>query len=101
MLSNPLCSFWGDELSKVWAGTEVEKPQKKQKELWETQVDQILAQPPQKLKGWLAIDPEKRIAYRVTEAMERRAQQVEDHMFEGSGYTIMEADGIRWVKQVY
>lgn len=106
MLSNPLCSFWLKELdengnsmlSRIWAGTEVEKPQKKQKELWETQVDQILAQ---KLKGWLAIDPEKRIAYRVTEAMERRAQQVEDHMFEGSGYTIMEADGIRWVKQVY
>lgn len=50
MLSNPLCSFWQDELSKVWAGTEVEQPQKKQKELWETEVDQILARPPQKFK---------------------------------------------------
>lgn len=28
MLSNPLCSFWRDELSKVWAGTDIEKPQK-------------------------------------------------------------------------
>jgi hypothetical protein len=27
MLQNPLCSFWCDDLSKVWAGTEVEEPQ--------------------------------------------------------------------------
>lgn len=24
MLENPLCSFWGEELSEVWAGTEIE-----------------------------------------------------------------------------
>lgn len=25
MLENPLCSFWGQELSEVWAGTEIER----------------------------------------------------------------------------
>ncbi len=25
MLENPLCSFWGQDLSEVWARTEIEK----------------------------------------------------------------------------
>ena len=31
MLENPLCSFWAQELSEVWAGTEIEEPVKKPK----------------------------------------------------------------------
>ena len=33
MLQNPLCSFWGDELSRVWAGTEIGK--NKRQNRWE------------------------------------------------------------------
>lgn len=64
MLSNPLCSFWGDELSKVWAGTEIEKPKTKQKGIWD-EVTQILStkEPRTKTRGWLADDKEQRFEW--------------------------------------
>jgi len=34
ILENPLCSFWGQELSEVWAGTQVDESKPKQEGLW-------------------------------------------------------------------
>ena len=103
MLSNPLCSFWADELSEVWAGTTVEegKPQKqkpkKQTGLFEA------PQVPAATKGWLASDEAMKCTYPITPEMVRRASQVEEHNFDNSGYVIMEDEvtKVRWVKQIY
>jgi len=102
MLQNPLCSFWTEGLSEIWAGTEIEEAKPKQpKQLWETEVAQLLAQVPQKqLRGWLATDPEKRIVYRVTEAMERKAIVIRERHFINRSIYTMEADGIQWLKDV-
>jgi hypothetical protein len=94
MLENPLSSFWQDELSKVWAGTEIDKPTG-QVEMFSTAHGMT--------KGWLADDPEKRTTYPVTPEMERRAIEVEQHQYQNSCYVTMEdpITRIRWIKQVY
>ena len=60
----------------------------------------IIDYPKVATKGWRANDPDKKAVY-VTADMIRRAKEVEQHPFQNSCYVIMEADGIRWVKQVY
>ena len=99
MLENPLCSFWGQELSEVWSGTEVETRKTKQQPL----LLPPLEMPTKVTKGWLADDPEMKAVYPVTIEMERRAKVVEEHLFENSGYVIMEdaESRLRWVKRVY
>jgi hypothetical protein len=103
MLENPLCSFWGQELSEVWAGTEIEEPVKRPKQLFDGQSLPTLPRILVRGKGWLADDPEMKAIYPVTIEMERRAKVVEEHPFENSGYVIMEdaRTGVRWVKRVY
>lgn len=106
MVDNPLCSFWKEELSEVWSGTEVKPKPQKQPALFD-EVDQILAKHfPTQTKGWRADDPEMKADHPVTLEMTRRARVVEEHPFENSGYVILEAENelgarIRWVKQVY
>ena len=56
--------------------------------------------PTQKLRGWLAIDSEKRIVYRVTEAMESKARVIREIHFAKRTIYRMEADGIQWLKDV-
>ena len=98
MLENPLCSFWGQELSEVWSGTEVEPP--KAPQLFPLQ-DVVLG--PKMIKGWLADDPEMRAIYPITPEMARKSVPVEEHPFDNSGYVIMEhrETKLRWVKQIY
>lgn len=95
MLENPLCTFWQDELSKVWAGTEVEKQPKEQIEMFPAGVQQT--------RGWLASDPEQRTVYPVTMEMMKRSREKGQHKYENSCYVTMEDEvtGICWIKQVY
>lgn len=104
MITNPLPSFWADDLSKVWAGTKmapkkpVGKPEPTQPELFEpAQLARAQA------KGWMADDPDKKLVYPVTGEMMSRGKQVEEYLFQNSGYAIMEDEvtRVRWVKQVY
>jgi len=100
MLKNPLCSFWQEDLSEVWASTKVEgksTKQQRQPELFEPEI----AAPQSAIKGWLADDEAMKCNYPVTGEMQRRAREVEEHKFANSSYVIMEADGIRWIKQIY
>lgn len=93
LLVNPLCSFWSEELSCAWAGTEVEKEQK------QLSLERFVSHS----RGWLASDPEQRLVYPVTPDMEHRAKQIEEYSFQNSGYVILE-DGwtqVRWLKQIY
>jgi len=101
MLSNPLCSFWADELSEVWAGTTVEEG-KKQKQKPQKQAE-LFEVPQVQTKGWLASDETMKCIYPITPEMARRANQVEEHNFDNSGYVIMEDEvtRVRWVKQIY
>jgi len=104
ILENPLCSFWRQELSEVWAGAEVEKPKpQKQAPLFEPDIELAPRLAPGKLKGWLADDESMKCVYPVTPEMQRRGKQVEEHSFDNSGYVIMEDEitRVRWVKQVY
>jgi len=96
MLENSLCSFWGQELSEVWSGTEVEPP-KPQK------APQLFPLRPKMIRGWLADDPEMRAIYPITPEMARKSVPVEEHPFDNSGYVIMEhrETSLRWVKQIY
>jgi hypothetical protein len=98
MLQNPLCSFWAQELSEVWSGTQVEPPKPKL-ELLPTQ--DIVA--PKMIRGWLADDPEMRAIYPISPEMVRKSVPVEEHPFDNSGYVIMEhkETRLRWVKQIY
>ncbi len=99
MLENPLCDFWCDDLSKVWAGTEIEERKQRQEKLPVISEGFVVSG----AQGWLASDPEQRVVYPVTSQMQRRAKQVDEYLFQGSGYAIMhdELTQIRWVKQVY
>ena len=103
MLENPLCSFWGQELSEVWAGTKIEEPVKRPKQLFDDRSPLTLPRTLVRGKGWLADDPEMKAIYPVTIEMERRAKVVEEHPFENSGYIVMEdaRTRVRWVKRVY
>lgn len=101
MLENSLCSFWGQELSEVWSGTEVEPPKpQKTPQLFPLQ-DITLG--PKMIRGWLADDPEMRAIYPITPEMARKSVPVEEHPFDNSGYVIMEhkETRLRWVKQIY
>jgi len=103
MLGNPLCSFWQQDLSEVWAGARVEEKKKPAKQKQPELFEQKIIAPPSVIKGWLADDEAMKCDYPVTGEMQRRARQVEEHSYSGSGYVIMEDEvtGIRWVKQVY
>jgi len=98
ILPNPLPSFWTDALSKAWANVDTTiatKPEAPQLELFQPQLG--------KPRAWHADDPEKQIKYVVTPQMEREAVAVEEHLFDNSGYVIMEhpPTRLRWVKQIY
>ena len=41
MLENPLCSFWRQGLSEVWAGTEIKKPKQPQRKRWGTTPEEV------------------------------------------------------------
>ena len=104
MLQNPLCSFWQDDLSKVWAGThvkkaQVDKPKPGQVEMF----PEIAPRVHQVTKGWLADDPEMKAIYPITPEIARQSVPIKEHTFQNSGYTIMEhkQTRLRWVKQIY
>jgi len=102
MLPNPLCSFWTDGLSEVWAGTKVEHGEE-QKQV-ATKPDET-SKPDEVVvaKGWLADDPAMKQVYPITPEMARQSVTIEEHSFQKSGYAIMEhrETRLRWVKTIY
>lgn len=96
MMSNPLASFWTEELSKAWAGHNnlVPNLQSPWSEVGLSPLSLRIT------KGWLANDPDMRLTQGITLEMERRARIVEEHPFQNSCYVIMETDGVRWVKEL-
>ena len=102
MLDNPLCSFWNEELSEVWAGTAVEPPKPKPKKP-DDEIFPLSLFTQTKTKGWLADDPEQKAIYPITPEIATQSVQIEDHLFQKSGYVIMEhkQTRLRWLKQIY
>ncbi len=102
MLDNPLCSFWNEELSEVWAGTVVEPPKPKPKKP-DDEIFPLSLFTQTKTKGWLADDPEQKAIYPITPEIATQSVQIEDHLFQKSGYVIMEhkQTRLRWLKQIY
>ena len=102
ILENSLCSFWGQDLSEVWAGTEIEKrkPQK-QIELFPKPEFQPFAK--ESTKGWLAFDEERKTVFPVTPEMRRRGQGVKEHFFDKHGWVVKEdpVTKVRWLEETY
>ena len=110
MLQNPLCSFWGKDISEIWAGTEIDKEKPRQK-----QVEMFPNKPPQITKGWLADDPEMKTIYPITPGIARESVPIggigadgkirygEVNAFQNSSYVVMEhkRTTLRWIKQIY
>jgi|GEM_PF-1329475 len=110
MLGNPLCSFWQQDLSEVWAGAGIDKPQK-QARLSRSE----MALPGEAAKGWLAGDPQMKAIYPVTPEIARQSVPIgamaadgtirygEENTYRNSAFVIMEhkKTGLRWVKRLY
>ena len=92
MLKNPLCSFWSDGLSEVWAGAEIEPQEAKTKQIGMFPGEIVLAEIHGVRKGWKVgeddgiIKDERGEYFVVTEAMERRRIEVKRSKFEHSLY---------------
>jgi len=100
MLENPLCSFWTEELSEIWSGTDVKQETKKpkQEDLFKD-IEGLLEAKRVVTRGWRADDPERKTDQSISHDMIRRGRWVEDV----GGYIIMEAENeqgitMRWVK---
>ncbi|GAH63288.1 unnamed protein product, partial [marine sediment metagenome] len=110
MMENPLCSFWEQELSEVWAGAEVEKPQKQSQK--QTSLFEDVAKPV--AKGWLADDPEMKSIYPISPQIARQSVAIgamgadgeirygEQNTYQGSAFVIMEhkETRLRWVRRL-
>lgn len=104
MLENPLCSFWGQELSEVWSGTEIEPPKPGQTKLI---ISEELIMPREITMGWLASDESKKTVYPVSREMKRRSEEVQEEGFcttyQNHGWVVKEdpVTQIRWLEEVY
>lgn len=96
MLSNPLASFWSEELSKAWAHVDTVDP------VGPEQLD-LFRPTHRKPTAWHADDPERTIKYIVTPQMMTEAIVIEEHQFNQSCYLILEhpQTRLRWVKRIY
>lgn len=113
MLSNPLPSFWSDDLSCVWKGRQVQQPKgEPDPKVWAGIPGLDL--PRSGIMGWSADDPEKKLLHPVTAEMANQSVKLggidsdgsikpDPNYYGSSGYVVMEhkARGIRWIKQVY
>ena len=98
MLRNPLPSFWSEELSKAWAGVD----NLNHGSLFALEPSPPIPPPVPRgqARGWHVSDPDSRLKYPVTPAMEREAVVIEQYEFENSCAIILEhpPTGIRWVE---
>ena len=111
LLTNPLCSFWNDELSKAWSGVDATFPNAPAS-LFSPQVTMPAKIPTTTTqkgidapKGWKADDLTEQPVHHVTYDMISRATPVpgREYSFEKRGYIIMEDSEtkIRWIRQIY